>query len=437
MHSIVIPKLQVDSDEWVDKVFLRRGEGGLATIDATIMNNGQPYDLTGLAVTFYAYDPSGRNIYESARVTNGKEGKVSYTVSKRLTNMKGDIRVAYFEITSGNNSITTQNIPMYVSENVDLSDEAAGEYESAFDALLKQVQAVMGDVNKALNDVESAVGKTNAAIAAANKTADDFTKATNDAKAAESGRVSAEANRVIAETNRATAENERASREQERQANENRRITAEQARESAEQKRVEDFATIKDESEQAINEARDAAKNANDAADRVDESIDKADKSADRANKAADRVDESIKMATDAAGEAEIAASVSNAATKRLNDAMEGFNAVKGTEIAYAIGDSSTQVPTTGWTSAQQNVPQGKFQWVRTITHFLNGNDTVAYAVAYQGMNGKDAMLTEINGMYWFNVEDDWLVVYYDDATNAPNFEIQDRMLYRIYETED
>lgn len=425
MHSILIPHLEVDSDEWVDKIHLRRGEGGLATIDAVIMDNGSPYDLTGLAVTFYAYDPAGRNIYESARVTSGKEGKVSYTVSKRLTNLKGDITVAYFEITKGDNTITTQNIPIFVNENVDLSGEAAEEYESQFNKILRDVQNLIGNVNEQLNKVDDALAENSAATKRANDAADNLEKYQSDASKAESDRATAESKRVSAESARASAEAQRV-------AAENQRNTAETNRVNAEQKREERFTQIIDDTSAATREAKEAAKSANDAANRVDTSIQNAEIAANVANKAADRVDESIKLATDAAGEATIAASVANETNKRANESikemgelMATFNTVVGSEIRYAYGNSPTTPPTDGWTATPQAIPDGmEYQWTRVTEHMSDGTSDIHYSVARQGKDGRDGIGAMTSGLFWLWVDDFGdLYATYSDETNPPRFE--------------
>lgn len=413
----------------VDRIYLRVGEGGMTTIDATIKNDGEPYDLTGKSVLFLAYDKDKKNIYEQARITDGKAGKVSYTVSSRLTNMKGEIRIAYFRIQNGTDQITTQDIPIEVLENVDLDGEQAEEYTSQFEQLLAEIQAMMADVNEALLDTNAAAKKATDAAAEATAANSSFSKA-------EAGRVSAEGSRSLAETARDRAEAERLTSEAQRVADETNRQKAEEAREAAESQRSEEWEQIKADAETATQDATEAAQAANDAADRIGDVMERATAASDRAEVAAGKTEQVIKDATDAAGKAEIAASVSNAATARLNDAMRDFNAVLGTEISYAIGTSSTVPPTSGWTAAQQAVPQGQFSWERTITHFWDGTSTVAYAVAYQGKDGRDGVTTQINGLYWFDVEEDNLVVYYHDQDDPPEFEIEEGILYALYETD-
>lgn len=424
MHKITIPYLQVDSDEWSDKIFLRRGEGGLATIEASIMDNGVAYDLTGCSVLLLAYNPDQKVIYDPVKITSAKDGKVSYTVSKLLTSTDGDIRIAYFRIQKGSNQITTQNIPIVILKDVDLDGEQADEYESEFENLLKGIQDLMADTNKALDDNKVATNAANAAAKAANDANASFSKA-------EDGRVSNESQRQQNETARQNSENERKQAETKRNQAEADRERAEQERSKAHLDRVNEWETIKQQAETATGNANESARQADNSAANADKSAQGADEAATKANKAADSVNQSIRLATDAAGDATVAASLANAATDKANeaiddmaDAMASFNSVIGTEVTYAHSSSSTVPPTSGWTAAQQPVPQGEFQWVRTVTHYRQGNTTTAYSIAHQGVDGRDGIGAITSSLFWLWVDKNGdLYAEYTESDKAPVFD--------------
>lgn len=426
MHSEAIT-LDVAKRLMVDWINLRVGEGGLTTIDATILNNGVAYDLTGTSVLFMAYDPDLKVIYENARIVDAKAGKVSYTVSKSLTNMAGKIRQAYFRINTSNDQITTQNIPILVEANVDLNDEQAGEYTSQFEQLLQQVQELIETTNTALTDTRTATKNANDAADAANTANANYSKA-------EANRVASEGQRSLNETARQDAESKRKADEDSRIAAEQARDSAEQARAAAETSRAEEWEQIKEEAETATTNAQDAADAANEAAQRVDETIteavDATNQATDRANKAAANVEAATKLANEAAGEATTAASLANATNERaqqaiedINDALDEYNTILGTEISYAIGTSSTMPPTDGWTAAQQAVPKGMYAWERTVTHYKKGNPTTAYNVAYQGMDGRDGIGVETSSLFWLWGDTEGnLWATYSDENNPPQF---------------
>lgn len=61
---------------------------------------------------------------------------------------------------------------------------------------------------------------------------------------------------------------------------------------------------------------------------------------------------------------------------------------ISSVEIRYAIGDSGTVAPSTGWQEAVPAVPQGKFLWTRTVTTYTSGNPTTTYGVSFFGTDG-------------------------------------------------
>lgn len=419
MHSESLT-LDVSKRNPLDPVILRVGEGGLTTIEATILNNDIPYDLTGMSVLFLAETPDLKVVYDACTVKSPKEGKVTYTVSKNLTHIQGNIDgksglAAYFRIQSKENQITTQNIPILILQNVDLDGEQAEEYTSQFEQLLLQVEDLISDVNTALVDTVRATNEADEAAAAANAAEDRIEQA-------EASRVSAENQRVSAENVRSSAEYSREQEEAQRITNEAQRVAAEALRASAEQARADSWETLSADAKQATDDATQAAQAANTAADRVDTSIDEATKATEAANKAAQDVEVATQDAWDAAGNANSAADATRAATSRLNSALEEYDTILSTEIAYAIGETST-TPPEEWTAAQQAVPQGMYAWERTITHHKNSPDTISYNVAYQGIDGKNGVGAQSASLFWLHVDEDGnLWADYAESDRPPVF---------------
>ena len=60
------------------------------------------------------------------------------------------------------------------------------------------------------------------------------------------------------------------------------------------------------------------------------------------------------------------------------------------TSYAYAVSDSGTTVPTSGWTSSASSA-KGKYLWSRAITTWSNDSETTVYSVAYNGNDGTGA----------------------------------------------
>lgn len=72
------------------------------------------------------------------------------------------------------------------------------------------------------------------------------------------------------------------------------------------------------------------------------------------------------------------------------NDGIAGKDGVgiKTTVIEYAVNTSGTVKPTSGWTSAVPNVPQGQYLWTRTTWTYTDNTTEQGYTVARQGANG-------------------------------------------------
>ena len=67
----------------------------------------------------------------------------------------------------------------------------------------------------------------------------------------------------------------------------------------------------------------------------------------------------------------------------------EDGRGITSVDIKYAIGDSGTVAPETGWQVSVPAVPQGKFLWTRTITTYSSGNPTTSYSVSFFGTDGE------------------------------------------------
>ncbi len=74
------------------------------------------------------------------------------------------------------------------------------------------------------------------------------------------------------------------------------------------------------------------------------------------------------------------------------NDGIAGKDGVgiKTTVIEYAVNTSGTVKPTSGWTSAVPNTPQGQYLWTRTTWTYTDNTTEQGFTVARQGSNGQN-----------------------------------------------
>lgn len=61
---------------------------------------------------------------------------------------------------------------------------------------------------------------------------------------------------------------------------------------------------------------------------------------------------------------------------------------VSSTSVKYAVSDSGTTTPTSGWQATVPSVANGKYLWTQTIVNYSDGKKTEAYSVSYKGTNG-------------------------------------------------
>lgn len=68
-------------------------------------------------------------------------------------------------------------------------------------------------------------------------------------------------------------------------------------------------------------------------------------------------------------------------------DGSDGIG-VQTSNVQYALGDSGTITPTTGWTTNIPTLEDNKYLWTRTIIYYTNGTNSVSYSVSKKGEQG-------------------------------------------------
>lgn len=62
---------------------------------------------------------------------------------------------------------------------------------------------------------------------------------------------------------------------------------------------------------------------------------------------------------------------------------------VQTSNVQYALGDSATVAPKSGWTTTVPTLQDDKYLWTRTIIYYTNGTNTVSYSVSKKGDTGE------------------------------------------------
>ena len=99
-------------------IVLRQTDEGAYEIEATIRSNGEVLDLTGSTVRFYATRPDGEEVIAPVTVKSAKAGVVNLSIPAELTAVGGTVTNAYFRVTKGETSASTESIPMRIMQSV-------------------------------------------------------------------------------------------------------------------------------------------------------------------------------------------------------------------------------------------------------------------------------------------------------------------------------
>lgn len=63
---------------------------------------------------------------------------------------------------------------------------------------------------------------------------------------------------------------------------------------------------------------------------------------------------------------------------------------IKSTAITYALGDSGTVAPTTGWTTSVPSLVKGKYLWTKTVWLYTDNTSESGYSTTYIGKDGNN-----------------------------------------------
>lgn len=229
----------------IQTVYLRQGDYASVTLDISVNEDGEPFNLTDYEARFMAALPNGKVVIDPC--VKREANVVSYALPAALTALAGTVSLAYVSIYRGDEWIaSTDCMTFKVKPGVDISAEAAedklGEYarmKAQLDAILELAEE-QKETQQAEWESQMAAQEEDYQKAEAERAANEEARNTaeNSRVEAEEARVAAENARKQAETARAEAEDTRVSQENARQAAEGTRVSNEDARMAAETARA-------------------------------------------------------------------------------------------------------------------------------------------------------------------------------------------------------
>lgn len=99
-------------------------------------------------------------------------------------------------------------------------------------------------------------------------------------------------------------------------------------------------------------------------------------------------------------GEFRLSANTQVGSNTTLGDLAYKDSTIVEVDVEYALGNSSTTAPTTGWSTNTPTWQQGKYIWQRTKTVDGNGDASYSNPTCIQGAKGEDGNSVSILGSY-------------------------------------
>lgn len=155
-----------------------QGDDGGTTIKALIYDNGAEFALTGATAWLVALLPNKRNYYRGQCSVSGNAATITVDESK-LCSVPGYTDEAYFTITKGGNTYSTERFAIEILRSALDGQQPAQNWDDAVQDLIDRGNQAVSSANSAASAANSAASKANSASTSATNAA----KAANDAAA--------------------------------------------------------------------------------------------------------------------------------------------------------------------------------------------------------------------------------------------------------------
>ena len=155
-----------------------QGDDGGTTIKALIYDNGAEFALSGATAWLVVLLPNKRNYYRGQCSVSGNAATITVDESK-LCSVPGYTDEAYFTITKGGNTYSTERFAIEILRSALDGQQPAQNWDDAVQDLIDRGNQAVSSANSAASAANSAASKANSAATSATNAA----KAANDAAA--------------------------------------------------------------------------------------------------------------------------------------------------------------------------------------------------------------------------------------------------------------
>lgn len=130
---------------YIGMINVRQGNRNTEVIEAVVVENGRPYDLTGCKVYFEAIVGKKYPVQLGAKVVDAKNGKIQYTFDRYSMQSTGR-QTADFMIMKGTDVIgTTQDFSYFVVNAVSKTEGEMGSYWQSVEDLIADMAAFINE----------------------------------------------------------------------------------------------------------------------------------------------------------------------------------------------------------------------------------------------------------------------------------------------------
>ena len=170
-----------------------QGDDGGTTIKALIYDNGAEFSLSGATVWLVALLPNKRNYYRGQCSVSGNAATITVDESK-LCSVPGYTDEAYFTITKGGNTYSTERFALDILRSALDGQQPAQNWDDAVQDLIDRGETAVKNANAAASSANSAASKATTAASTANTAATNANNAAEAANNAASAANTAKAN---------------------------------------------------------------------------------------------------------------------------------------------------------------------------------------------------------------------------------------------------
>lgn len=157
-----IVNLELGTSPFDYKLTARQGDHGYSPFLIQVIENGDPFDLTGYTISFEAVNSLGQFVSAPVDVKLEDNDKIPSTFqliwNSTITSIDGIFTDAYFVLHKDDVRYASASIGLEIKKAVDYTEEQAVQYiqrAQAFDQIIAHAQADADSLNNSLSDVNN------------------------------------------------------------------------------------------------------------------------------------------------------------------------------------------------------------------------------------------------------------------------------------------